>query len=84
MSFSETTFQGPRTIRERVAAHRRRKEIGQRIVKIRISASEVDAGATIQSAIETFPFGPSQMMTHDESQRPTASVGQDHSRTGGQ
>jgi len=40
--------------RARMADLRRRRPLDQQIVKIRISASEVEAGATIRSATETF------------------------------
>jgi hypothetical protein len=48
-----TSLQKARGSRGRLA-ERRRRRLDQLIVKIRISASEIEAGETIQSAIGTF------------------------------
>ena len=53
MSYSETPFQRCKPNRLVIAEHRRRKALNQHLVKIRISASEIEAGETIQSAIGT-------------------------------
>ena len=50
----DVTPSEPRNSRGRMADLRRRRRLDQQIVKIWINASEVEAGATIRSAIETF------------------------------